>query len=193
MEDFRHLKYTYQVPDTPRICYNEVALPQQLQCRYVRYKAMEWKNTNIGELLFWGGKTRYYPETVKGAPAENPVNVQERMFDDDPLTYYSTRLPGATLLMDFGKQVEMDRFIFIPRNDDNFIRIGDTYELYYHDGRNGWVSLGRKTASAPELVYDNMPRGALFHLRCLTRGEEEQVFHIKDGKQVFISNLSYIR
>ena len=38
-----------------------------------------------------------------------------------------------------------------------------------------------------------MPRGALFHLRCLTRGEEEQVFHIKDGKQVFISNLSYIR
>lgn len=30
-----------------------------------------------------------------------------------------------------------------------------------------------------------MPKGALFHLHCLTRGEEEQVFHIENGVQVF--------
>ena len=192
-EDFRRIKYAYQVPDTPRICYNEVVLPQKFQCRYVRYRAMEWKHTNIGELLFYGDSTRYIPKSVKGAEAENSVNVLDNIFDDDPLTYYCTRLPGTTLLMDFGKQVLIDRFVFIPRNDDNFIRIGDTYELFYHDGKNGWVSLGRKTATAPELIYDNMPHGALFHLRCLTRGEEEQVFHIKDGKQVFISDLSYKR
>lgn len=33
-----------------------------------------------------------------------------------------------------------------------------------------------------------MPKGALFHLHCLTRGEEEQVFHIENGVQVFVSN-----
>lgn len=192
-EDFKRIKYTYQVSDTPSICYNEVLLPVRLKCRYVRYQAMECKNTNIGELLFGEEGTRLYPVTVEGPPAENPVNVSGRMFDDDPLTYYSTRSPGATLLMDFGTQVEIDCFVFIPRNDDNFIRIGDTYELYYHDGKNDWVSLGRKIATKPELTYDNLPHGALFHLRCLTRGEEEQVFHIKDGKQVFISNLNYVR
>ena len=26
-----------------------------------------------------------------------------------------------------------------------------------------------------------MPKGALFHLHCLTRGEKEQVFHIENG------------
>ena len=31
-----------------------------------------------------------------------------------------------------------------------------------------------------------MPKGALFHLHCLTRGEEEQVFHIENGVQVFV-------
>ena len=192
-EDFKRIKYTYQVSDTPSVCYNEVLLPVRLKCRYVRYQAMECKNTNIGELLFWEEGTRLYPVTVEGPPAENPVNVSGRMFDDDPLTYYSTHSPGATLLMDFGTQVEIDSFVFIPRNDDNFIRMGDTYELYYHDGKNDWVSLGQKIATKPELTYDNLPHGALFHLRCLTRGEEEQVFHIKDGKQVFISNLSYVR
>ncbi len=40
----------------------------------------------------------------------------------------------------------------------------------------------------PWLIYNNMPKGALFHLHCLTRGEEEQVFHIENGVQVFVSN-----
>lgn len=39
------------------------------------------------------------------------------------------------------------------------------------------------------LVYDNMPRGALFYLHDITRGKEEQVFRIENGKQVFISNF----
>ena len=34
-----------------------------------------------------------------------------------------------------------------------------------------------------------MPKGAVFHLHCLTRGEEEQVFHIENGVQVFVRRL----
>ena len=91
-------------------------------------------------------------------------------------------------VLDYGKLITVDNFIFMPRNDDNFIRIGDEYELLYHGGKMGWVSLGRKTATEPWLIYNNMPKGALFHLHCLTRGEEEQVFYIENGVQVFVSN-----
>lgn len=192
-DDFKKIDYYYQVPDTPRICYNEVIFPKELQCRYVRYIAPKEKNTDIGELLFYKEENRYIPVEVKGAKAENLTNVVGKMFDGDPLTYYCTWLPGSTLFMDFGKSVPMDRFVFIPRNDDNFIRIGDIYELYYHGGAEGWVSLGRKTAVLPELVFDNMPHGALFHLRCLTRGVEELPFQIENGEQVFISNLNSVK
>ena len=73
--------------------------------------------------------------------------------------------------------------------DDNFVRIGDVYELFYHGGKDGWISLGQKKATDTFLVYDNMPRGALFYLHDITRGKEEQVFRIENGKQVFISNF----
>ena len=49
--------------------------------------------------------------------------------------------------------------------------------------------LGQKKATDTFLVYDNMPRGALFYLHDITRGKEEQVFRIENGKQVFISNF----
>ena len=124
---------------------------------------------------------------IRCAEVENAVNVQN-MVDGDPLTFYFTGFMGSTILMDFGKQVVLDSFVFIPRNDDNFIRPGDEYELFYHGGRKGWVSLGRKIARGVSLSYV-VPRGALFHLRCLTRGKEEQVFQIEKGKQVFISNF----
>ena len=37
-----------------------------------------------------------------------------------------------------------------------------------------------------------MPKGALFHLHCLTRGEKEQVFHIENGVQVFVRRLGFL-
>ena len=114
------------------------------------------------------------------------------MFDDDPLTFYCTWEGGATTWMDFGRQVALDRFVYIPRNDDNFIRIGDEYELFYHDGPKGWVSLGRQTVQEPVLRY-KVPRGSLLHLRCLTRGQEELLFHMEDGQQGCVSNLNSVR
>lgn len=186
-KDFKEIAYAYTVRDTPCIAYNEVILPRKISCRYVRYVAPEGKRTDMGELLFYGGGWQYKPVDIRCAEVENAVNVQN-MVDGDPLTFYFTGFMGSTILMDFGKQVVLDSFVFIPRNDDNFIRPGDEYELFYHGGRKGWVSLGRKIARGVSLSYV-VPRGALFHLRCLTRGKEEQVFQIEKGKQVFISNF----
>lgn len=187
-KDFRTLEYAYTVADTPRVAYNEVVLPRQVRCRYVRYVAPADKPTDMGELMFYGGARQYKPVAWEGTRADDLVNVMDLMFDDDPLTYYCTLTKGAVLAMDFGKQVALDRFVYVPRNDDNFIRLGDTYELFYHDGQKGWVSLGRQTAKELSLIYV-VPRGALLHLRCLTRGEEEQAFAMENGRQEFYSNF----
>lgn len=72
----------------------------------------------------------------------------------------------------------------MPRNDDNFIRIGDTYELFYYTAK-GWKSLGQQIADSDELIYINAPEHALFWLRNLTRGREEQIFSYYGGKQHF--------
>ena len=186
--NFRSIEYAYVVADTPRVAYNEVVLPQAVRCRYVRYVAPLGKRTRLAELQLYTGKQLHKPVYVEGSKLENVVAVKENVFDGDPLSSYYTWELGATLWADLGKSVWLDRFVYIPQNDDNFIRPGDTYELFYHDGRNGWVSLGRQKAKGLSLTYA-VPRGALLHLRCLTRGEEEQAFAMENGRQEFYSNF----
>lgn len=73
-------------------------------------------------------------------------------------------------------------------NDDNYIR-GDKYELFYHGGVDGWISLGKKEAEEIELLYKNVPGNNLLWLHNETRGREEQVFYSKNRKQVFAYEL----
>ena len=80
----------------------------------------------------------------------------------------------------------MSCILLMLRNDDNFIHLGDLYELFYHAGSKGWISLGKQTADSLELHYDGVPEGALLWLRNHTRGKEERCFYMRDGKQIFI-------
>ena len=60
------------------------------------------------------------------------------------------------------------------------------YELFYHGGIKGWISLGKQIAEGTELYYEGVPDGALLWLHNHTRGKEERCFYMKDGKQLFI-------
>ena len=75
--------------------------------------------------------------------------------------------------------------VYLTRSDDNFIREGELYELYYWDG--DWISLGQRTGSRKlqYLTYDNIPENALLLLRNLTKGQEERIFTYEDGRQVW--------
>jgi hypothetical protein len=86
--------------------------------------------------------------------------------------------------LDFGEPVDIDNVIYTPRNDDNDIRQGDLYELFYWR-KDKWASLGKKTGVPPCLHYQDVPVNALFLLRDLTRGKEERIFTYKDGEQVW--------
>ena len=89
-----------------------------------------------------------------------------------------------------GNVTEFKKILVIPRNDDNFIEPGDHYELFYQNGSDGWKSLGQQIASSKEL-YFTVPHGAILWLRNLTKGHEEQLFFIQDGKQVFSCDINF--
>ena len=188
-KNFENVKYRYHVTDTLCLAYNWLRLSESVKCRYARYKVASDQYVRLAEFQCWGSGKLQRPVSIGGSKAKETWG-HENLLDNDPLTYYETNEQGDQLVMDYGREIEVDSILLAPQNDDNFIRIGDKYELFYHGGTEGWISLGRKKATNLWLTYNNMPRGALFHLRCLTRGKEELIFHIENGVQVFVSNLA---
>ena len=93
-------------------------------------------------------------------------------------------MSGVRIFSRTFKIIWVDQIVFFSHNDDNYIRPGDLYELFYNDGPNGWISLGRQIADTVYLEY-RVPDHAYLWLRNHTRGHEEQAFYIKDRKQIF--------
>ena len=88
------------------------------------------------------------------------------------------------LVVDLGRVAVIDCLEYMPRNDDNFISQGDIYELFCHAGTEGWKSLGKQRADTTCLDWI-VPDNALFWLRDLTRGREEHIFFMQNGRQKF--------
>ena len=111
-------------------------------------------------------------------------------YDGATLTYAAHEKgqldPEPWLGLDLGRAVELSKLCYLPRTDDNFIREGEEYELCYWDGE-GWSSLGRQIGrrATQELVYDNVPAGALLILHNHTKGKEERIFTYENGRQVW--------
>lgn len=106
------------------------------------------------------------------------------LIDNDPLSFFLSQEKGGEVILDLGKKMMIDQLDYMPRNDDNFISPGDTYELFYHAGVEGWKSLGRRQADTTFFDWD-VPDNALFWLRDLTRGHEEHIFFMQNGQQKF--------
>lgn len=188
-KDFSGSKSFYCIADTPRTNRTFVHLPEPVKGRYVRCTTVKDKRVELAELSFSYNGVDVNPLKIEGDTPENKHLTVDNVIDGDVLSYYRPKKEGASFIIDFGKEVCFNELMYMPRNDDNFVRIGDVYELFYHGGKEGWISLGKKKATDTFLIYDNMPRGALFYLHDITRGKEEQVFRIENGKQVFISNF----
>lgn len=110
-------------------------------------------------------------------------NRKDRLaFDGNRLTYTFQK----TSTIDFGKPERIDQLRILPRNADYGISIGDQYELLYCD--NGWKSSGEKSAKYNFAPYDVIPAGTIYWLRNRTKGQEEQPFFYKCGKQVFVND-----
>lgn len=180
--------------DTPLVTTYNYFYPKAVRkYRYARIVAPVGKVLNLAELKYFGldnvSEEREWNYTIVEAGRcrnDNPKESAEKIMDNDELTFYMSQDNDAHIILDFGHAVPIEKILLVPHNDDNFIRKGDTYELFYQNGINGWRSLGIQTAVTNELVFDNIPSGALLWLRDLTRGREEQVFYLRDGEQEFI-------
>ena len=189
-KDFRDAELLCQVVDTPKINYNILFPTVQKKFRYVRYSAPEEKQIQVGEWYMYGidTETAIAPEKIWANHLLSDIHkkILSLLTDDDWSSFYMSAVKGEQLIFDLGIPQILSHFILIPRNDDNYIHLGDRYELFYHGGIKGWISLGKQIAEGTELYYEGVPDGALLWLHNHTRGKEERCFYMKDGKQLFI-------
>lgn len=169
----------------------EILLPDTLRpYRYWRYyQPKEGSYCNIAEIRFYErGTHKQYIGKIIGTEGHwdgNPSATKEKAFDGDLLTFFDAPLSkGAWVGMDFGKPVNIERIVFTGRGDGNSIDIGDQYELlYWKDGK--WISAGKRTAHTVRLTYKNVPKGALYWLRDLSKGRDERIFSYENREQIW--------
>nr|WP_129730173.1 transglutaminase domain-containing protein [Parabacteroides goldsteinii] len=183
--DFKHPKTLYNITKAPTVAYNAINFKEPIKYRYIRYRADKNKIIEIAEINFSYKGEPITPLSVFGSESQigNQEAVRENVSDNNPLTYYLSQDKGGSVIFDLGTNY-IDKIVYMPHNDDNFIRKGDCYELFYNDGKDGWKSLGKQIADTTYLEYC-IPNNILMLLRDYTRGREEQIFYIKDGKQIF--------
>ena len=184
--NFTKTSTLYCVTDTPSVAYNTIYFDKPIQKRYIKYRVPEQKVAEISEINFYYQGKQVKPISFWGSSSQagHRYAVIENISDNDPLTYYISEEKKGGGIFDLGSDNPIDQIVYMPRNDDNFVRQGDYYELFYNVGKNGWESLGKQIADTTYLEYD-IPDNTLFLLRDYTRGREEQIFYMKDGKQIF--------
>lgn len=105
--------------------------------------------------------------------------------DGRNITRFDSGITGQEAMFELAQPSRIGRIDYAPRNDDNYVSPGDMYELFYQDGKGGWVSLGLKRAEEEWIDFDGVPSGALLWLHDCTKGVEEQAFRWEQGRQVF--------
>lgn len=156
--------------------------------RYWRYICPAPYNCYIAELGFFDDNNKKMEGMIIGTGqyyGDDKRFCREAAFDGDPFTFYiSDLLCNGWIGMDFGKPVNVSKINYLARSDDNNIRIGDLYELYYWDLK-GWVSLGQQVADDLTLTFENVPESALLILRDHTRGKDERIFIYENDRQIW--------
>lgn len=182
--EFEHPVTWHIITEEPDFKYTTVVPESKTPVKYVRYQASDKTQGNMAEVEFYAadasrplkGKIigRYKPSIYY------PRNGAEKLFDGDPLTFFHSSDTQSWGGLELERPAVISTIRYIIRNDDNGIRKGHEYELFYMD-KGRWKSLGKQTATEDDrLLYEQIPEGALYWLRDYTKGREERIFEIKD-------------
>lgn len=181
--DFSDAKDIYVIGNCPTNNYQTIVLDSLKAYKYFRYFIPKAVGSEMAEIeLFDPNNNKLSGKLIY----DKDCNKPEVLFDNSTLTYMKVgRSKDTWVGLEFSKMEQIKKVKYLPRNDDNFIREGENYELFYWD--NQWVSLGKQigTQETQTLTYDNSPTNALFILRNLTKGREERIFTYEKGKQVW--------
>lgn len=185
-KDFKEKDTLYVIPEMPHRLINTVDINSDKAYRYVRFVGSPESHCDISELAFYHHASKQKLEgliigTRKGI---DQIHGIENVFDDDPYTSFSfVEADGGWVGLDLGKPEPIGRIQFTARNRDNYVRIGDSYELFHCD-KGEWKSAGRTVAYSDSLVF-YVPEGSLLYLKDHTRGKDERIFEYEDNRQVF--------
>lgn len=146
--------------------------------QYVRYVSPCTNRCPLTEIEFWNGNRRIY-----GVPFAEKLIDAEKCFDGNTFTTMKKQKIGYIVGMDFKQKQILNRIVFYPKNDDNFILPGESYELFYYD--HGWKSLGIQKSKGYSLVYKNVPDNVLLILKNVNKGIEERIFTYVGNKQIW--------
>ncbi|KJD35661.1 hypothetical protein PW52_07910 [Tamlana sedimentorum] len=157
--------------------------------RFVRYRSVSSEVGNpkevsdvlkIAELEFLDDNGRKLKGEIMTLSKEL-LDCAKNAFDNDIRTNFaSNKLCWVGL--DLGKPKRISKVKHLFQNSFNTIEPGDEYELLYWD--KGWKSLGKQSATSNYVEY-KAPKNTLLWLRNHTKGKEEMVFFMKDGKQIW--------
>lgn len=179
-KDFRDAELLYQIVDTPRVNYNILYPIVQKRFRYVRYAAPDSQRIQLGEWHVYG-KDRDKAVVPKEIWNNQPLTDAQRkslrlLMDGDWSSYYASDSWGEQVVYDLGTPQLISSFLLILRNDDNFIHLGDLYELFYHAGSKGWVSLGKQTADSWNCTTTEYPKVPCCGCVIIRAGRKNGVF-----------------
>ncbi len=184
--DFSDAITYHTFTEEPNFKYTTITSDNQTSVKYVRYLSSDQTRGNMAELEFY---TTDNNMPLKGKKVIGnyepslyyPRNSAEVMFDGDPLTFFHTNDTLSWGGLELEQPTVISKIRYIIRNDDNGIRKGHEYELFYMDKGN-WKSLGKQVATEDDrLLYKQMPKGTLYWLRDYTKGKAERMFEIKNN------------
>lgn len=185
---FRNATVLHVIADTPDFRYTPVVLPSvNREFRYLRYVSSDSTYGNMAEVEFLNPEGNALRGKVIGGYKPSiyyPRNGAEMLFDGDALTFFHTSDLGSWGGLELLAPAKVSAVRFLIRNDDNGIRRGHEYELFYaSDGK--WLSAGRQIAPADdEIKFTGIPAGALLWLHDHTGGREERIFEVTDNNKI---------
>lgn len=186
-KEFSNPDTLFVIKKRPFRLFTEISLNSPKKYRFFRYKGRDSTFCNIAEIEAYSENEKVEGKIV-GTVGTRKNNIKYEFtsaFDGLTETSFDHSTPSEGWTgMSFNKPTQITKILYAPKNNDNYIKVGNEYELFVSTS-TGWSSLGRKTATSDSLNYSDVPKSALFYLKNHAGGQDERVFLFKDGNQTF--------
>lgn len=180
----------YTITEEPTWRYKEITINCPQSFKYVRYQSPDSSFCSMAEIEFYAKDSSKLEGKVIGTEGSFQDLLKydkNTAFDGDPITCYWSKSCGNPWIgLELEKSEVIEKIRYLCYNDDNEIREGDLYELFYFDVNKGFISLGKQYGNREQaLLFKNIPNNAILWLRDHTRGKEERIFTYENNKQVW--------
>ena len=186
--DFKGATLSGRLPDTLPSNLHVIHVPSQ-KTRYIRYSVPGTDEMVIGEIEVYSDSAAMEKVPVRVTTVFDRYRHPERVTDGDLVSFFAAPLNCRSIILETERPEIVSAIGFVPRNDDNFVWPGHRYRLLYFDSpEKGWQTADEKVADGREITM-SAPEGALYWLRDLTKGREEEIFVWRDNRQTFVHDL----